>query len=173
MWCGQSGYTLSFFLASPCRILVPWPRIEPMSPTVEAQIPNHWTTREVLSLLFWLPLYTLLNTTAAKVILWKPKSNHITILLRTFNCFPLPSLQGLQSTLWPQNLPLFPGSPNASHTSPLALHETHFQLSLFKAIPLGWTDLPPGIHMTFSLTLLRFLLHVTFSQNPSLNTSYK
>ena len=30
-----------------CRILVPWPGIEPRLPTVEAQSLNHWTTREV------------------------------------------------------------------------------------------------------------------------------
>ena len=31
-----------------CRILVPWPGIEPVPPVVEAQSPNHWTSREVL-----------------------------------------------------------------------------------------------------------------------------
>ena len=30
----------------PCRILVPRPGIEPTSPAVETQSPNHWTTRE-------------------------------------------------------------------------------------------------------------------------------
>ena len=30
-----------------CRILVPWAGIEPSPPAVEAQSPNHWTTREV------------------------------------------------------------------------------------------------------------------------------
>ena len=29
-----------------CRILVPWPRIEPEPRTVKALRPNHWTTRE-------------------------------------------------------------------------------------------------------------------------------
>ena len=29
-----------------CRILVPRPGIEPGPPAVEAQGPNHWTTRE-------------------------------------------------------------------------------------------------------------------------------
>ena len=33
-----------------CEILFPWPGIKPMSPTVEAQSPNHWTTREVLEM---------------------------------------------------------------------------------------------------------------------------
>ena len=32
---------------STCGILVPQPRIEPTSPTFEAQSLNHWTTREV------------------------------------------------------------------------------------------------------------------------------
>ena len=30
-----------------CRSLVPWAGIEPSPPAVEAQSPNHWTTREV------------------------------------------------------------------------------------------------------------------------------
>ena len=30
-----------------CGMLVPWPRIEPISLTLEAQSLNHWTTREV------------------------------------------------------------------------------------------------------------------------------
>ena len=30
-----------------CGILVPRPGIEPVLPAVEAQSPNHWTTREV------------------------------------------------------------------------------------------------------------------------------
>ena len=29
-----------------CGILVPGPGIEPVSPAVEAQTPNHWTARE-------------------------------------------------------------------------------------------------------------------------------
>jgi len=29
-----------------CEILVPWPRIEPMPPAVEARSLNHWTSRE-------------------------------------------------------------------------------------------------------------------------------
>ena len=31
-----------------CRILVPWPRIGPVPPAVDAQIPNHWTAKEFL-----------------------------------------------------------------------------------------------------------------------------
>ena len=33
-----------------CKILVPQPRLKPMSPAVEAQILNHWTAREVPTL---------------------------------------------------------------------------------------------------------------------------
>lgn len=33
-----------------CAILIPQLEIEPMPPTVEAQSPHHWTTREVPSL---------------------------------------------------------------------------------------------------------------------------
>ena len=33
-----------------CRILLPWPEIEPTPPTVEAWSLNHWITREVSSL---------------------------------------------------------------------------------------------------------------------------
>ena len=31
-----------------CRMLIPWPGIEPRLPAVEAQSPNHWITRELL-----------------------------------------------------------------------------------------------------------------------------
>ena len=34
-----------FFGRGACGILLPRPAIEPMSPAVEAQIPNHWTAR--------------------------------------------------------------------------------------------------------------------------------
>ena len=30
-----------------CGILVPQPKIEPVSPTLEVQRPSHWTTRDV------------------------------------------------------------------------------------------------------------------------------
>ena len=36
-----------FFGHATCRILVPWPWMEPVPPTAEAQSLNHWTTREV------------------------------------------------------------------------------------------------------------------------------
>ena len=36
----------SIILAVLCRTLVPHPGIEPTPPAVEAQSPNHWTTRE-------------------------------------------------------------------------------------------------------------------------------
>ena len=43
-----SGYTA-------CRIFVPQPGIEPLSPAVEVWNPNYWTTREfsVLTVRFW------------------------------------------------------------------------------------------------------------------------
>ena len=31
-----------------CGILVPWPGIEPRSPAVKVQSPDHWTAREAL-----------------------------------------------------------------------------------------------------------------------------
>ena len=33
-----------------CRILVPWPGIELAPPSLEAQSPNHWTTRDISKL---------------------------------------------------------------------------------------------------------------------------
>ena len=43
-----------FFGHKACRILVPWPNIEPMAHAVEVWHPNHWTTREFPTLLiFW------------------------------------------------------------------------------------------------------------------------
>ena len=38
-----------FFDWVACRILVPWPGVEPMPPAVEAWHPNHWAAREVPS----------------------------------------------------------------------------------------------------------------------------
>ena len=45
-------YLISFFWPHHivCRILVPWPGIELVPPAVEAQSPNHWTTREFPSI---------------------------------------------------------------------------------------------------------------------------
>ena len=43
------GNTLGFCPTNTvCGILVPGPEIESVPPTVEAQVLNHWTTREVL-----------------------------------------------------------------------------------------------------------------------------
>ena len=45
-----STYLISFWpLHGAYRILVPWPGIEHMTPAVEAQSLNHWTTKEVPS----------------------------------------------------------------------------------------------------------------------------
>ena len=35
-----------------CDILVPLPETEPVPPAVETWSPNHWTSREVLTMLF-------------------------------------------------------------------------------------------------------------------------
>ena len=41
-------YLINFWLHYvECRILVPWPEMQPVSPVVEAQIPYHWTDKEV------------------------------------------------------------------------------------------------------------------------------
>ena len=37
---------LFYYLFAACRILVPWPGIEPMPPTVEVLGPNYWTAGE-------------------------------------------------------------------------------------------------------------------------------
>ena len=52
-----------FFFASPYRILVPRPGIEPMPPAMEAQSPSHWTARELppQPIFFHLVLYTLIH----------------------------------------------------------------------------------------------------------------
>ena len=46
---GKKVFFFFFFLQhlSACGILVPLPRIEPLTPAMEAQTLNHWTTREV------------------------------------------------------------------------------------------------------------------------------
>ena len=50
-----------FFLAIPgtCRILVPWPGIEPESPVLGAQSLNHWTTRKVPHVFLFVCLFVL------------------------------------------------------------------------------------------------------------------
>ena len=52
-----------------CGILVPWPRIESVSPALEAWNFNHWTTGEVSSLPFrlWPPITFMRITFRAKV----------------------------------------------------------------------------------------------------------
>ena len=57
-----------------CRILVPWPRIEPMSPAAEAWSLNHWTTREVPRLDFSKPCHSTIifmtHTHSCKHLQW-------------------------------------------------------------------------------------------------------
>ena len=50
-WVASSFFFFYFFLLHwvACEILVLQPGIEPIRPTVEAQSPNHWTTREFLT----------------------------------------------------------------------------------------------------------------------------
>ena len=43
-WGEGSGQAVLSHAAS--GILVPWPGIKPVLPAVEAQSPNHWTTKE-------------------------------------------------------------------------------------------------------------------------------
>ena len=53
--------TFFFWLShEACGILVPWPGIEPGPPAVEAQSPNHWTSREFPLSTFWKHLLSLL-----------------------------------------------------------------------------------------------------------------
>lgn len=51
IWVWSFKWLNFFFLFLPhcmsCRILVPGPGFEPVPPEVEAQSPNHWTTREI------------------------------------------------------------------------------------------------------------------------------
>ena len=59
------------------RILVPWLGIEPMPPVVEAQSPNHWTTREfprfhflTLCLMCWLFSGVVWQQVQVKLKMW-------------------------------------------------------------------------------------------------------
>ena len=51
------NWTFFFFLPHcvSCRILVPWPEIEPSAWAVGEQSPNHWTAREVPKRFFLIP----------------------------------------------------------------------------------------------------------------------
>ena len=54
LWISRNLFALLLFFPlfcratwhAGCRILVPWPEIEPVPPAVEAWSPNHWTARE-------------------------------------------------------------------------------------------------------------------------------
>ena len=78
------------FLAAPwvaCGMLVPQPRNEPMSSTLEAQSLNHWTTREVLHLfvlnhLYFYPFQEFCKDGREERCLFFSQ-----ILLRNFFCF--------------------------------------------------------------------------------------
>ena len=54
-----------FFLPwhTACRILVPWPGVEPSPLAVKVQSPNHWTTRE-------LPWHLLLSVCVSIMVTW-------------------------------------------------------------------------------------------------------
>ena len=63
--------TTFFFLLlchAACRILVPQPRIQTLTPAAEAQSFNHWTTKEVLSHVFFICKYKHLNYQLSVVI---------------------------------------------------------------------------------------------------------
>ena len=57
--------SLVFFFFWPhlaaCRILVPWPGMEPTPPAVEAWNLNHWTAREVPTVGFWTSFFSCLS----------------------------------------------------------------------------------------------------------------
>ena len=58
------NYILFIFLIfwphqAACGILVPWPGIEPTPPALEVRSLNHWTTREVLLIIFLIFKYNL------------------------------------------------------------------------------------------------------------------
>ena len=49
--------TFSFDCRTVRDILVPHPGTKPAPPALEAQIPNHWTTREVSENVLWNIIY--------------------------------------------------------------------------------------------------------------------
>ena len=69
-WHWNKVLNLFFFLNCPvaCRILVPQPRIQTLTPAAEAQSFNHWTTKEVLSHVFFICKYKHLNYQLSVVI---------------------------------------------------------------------------------------------------------
>ena len=80
---GFSFVLFSFLLHhAACRILVPWPRIEPRPSALKVQSPNLWTTREFPVLGFsglfcWLisaptPALIVLSSFSSSVLLWDP-----------------------------------------------------------------------------------------------------
>ena len=58
--CSENGHLA-------CRILVPWPRIEPRSPAVKMWSPNYCTTREFLRIMFLKTSSVTMNKLVPKV----------------------------------------------------------------------------------------------------------
>ena len=44
----------SVVVVKPCGTLVPWPGVEPVLPALGVQSLKHWTTREVLTLYYFM-----------------------------------------------------------------------------------------------------------------------
>ena len=77
--------TFILFLAVPraCGILVPGPRIEPVPSAVEAQSPNHWTSREVpplTLLIFHADLCAVFGTSGTLLLLYELQSVYFSVV---------------------------------------------------------------------------------------------
>ena len=126
----------SLFLARPavCRILAPWPGIEPVSPAMEGWSPNHWRAREVSTPSFLTSYY--------------PSAWDLA-LRRGGGCGG--SVTSLQCLTWPCSLPLFPPC------TPAVLCYFFFNLSFPFCVPFSSPFCP------LSLCTLLFISSYPFS----------
>ena len=81
-----------------CGILVPWPEIKLVSPTVEAQIANHWTSKEVHQ------CFNLTRQKSWSELLWKLTFHMYNKILRSFDA--LESMSVFQNS-WPSLYRIF------------------------------------------------------------------
>ena len=146
----------SLFLARPavCRILAPWPGIEPVSPAMEGWSPNHWRAREVSTPSFLTSYYPsawdlALRRGGGCGGVWLPSS--VSLGLAHFLSFP-PAL--LLSFAISSSISLF---LSVSHSPLLSAH--------FLSAPSSLSLPTPSLYPQFS-SALSYLFSSFFPRSP-------
>ena len=116
--------SFSFFFSlhrAACRILVPWPGMEPTPPAVEAQSPNYWTARQVPP--FWNLVVVVQLLTHVWVFMTPWTTAHQAYLSFTISQSLLKLMFNMFNAIQPSH-PLLPPSPLALN---LSQHQNLFQ----------------------------------------------